>query len=170
MELGAGDGTFALHLAKQFSNPWKNVELVLVDRQNLATPEIQEKFLHFGWRAKFVSADVFDFLSTSEPADCIFTNLFLHHFEKDRLSTLLRLVAENTKTFVACEPRRSPTGIAGTKLLWLIGCNAVTRHDAAISVRAGFLRKEISELWPNGWKTREHGTGVFSHTFVAARL
>ena len=169
VELGAGDGTFALQLAIQFSGRWKNVELVLVDRQNLVRSEIQEKFLRFGWRAKFVSADVFDFLSTSEPADCVFTNLFLHHFEQENLSLLLRLVAEKAKTFVACEPHRSPMGIAGTKLLWLIGCNAVTRHDATISVRAGFREKEISELWPNGWKIRERGTGFFSHTFVASR-
>ncbi|MEO6035975.1 MAG: methyltransferase domain-containing protein [Verrucomicrobiota bacterium] len=171
LELGAGDGTFALRLAREFSERWRSVELTLVDRQNLADPEISRKFRQLGWSAQFISADVFDFLATCEPVDCIFTNLFLHHFEPGKLSTLLGFVAAKTKAFVACEPRRTPSALAGTKLLGLIGCNAVTRHDATISVRAGFRGREVSGLWPLAvdWKIEEVKRGFFSHTFVAAR-
>jgi hypothetical protein len=51
----------------------------------------------------------------------------------------------------------------------LIGCNAVTRHDAAASVRAGFAGRELSALWPArpGWRLREGRAGLFSHLFVA---
>jgi len=172
VELGAGDGTFALRLVRKIVNGARNRELVLVDRQRLVSQAVQERFLRSGWRAKVVPADVFDFLSTTDEADCIFANLFLHHFDGDKLSLLLRLVAEKTRAFIACEPHRSQVGILGTGLLGLIGCNAVTRHDATISVRAGFRGKELSALWPNlgKWKIDERRSGLFSHTFVAVRL
>jgi hypothetical protein len=52
-----------------------------------------------------------------------------------------------------CSSPSSRTGfvthIPARKLLWLIGCNAVTRHDAAVSMRAGFIRQELSALWPD---------------------
>ena len=172
VELGAGDGTFALRLATRLAAGAGNRELILVDRQKLVSPEIQESFLQTGWRAKVVPADVFDFLSNTEEADCIFANLFLHHFDRDKLSLLLRLVAGKTRAFIACEPHRSQVGILGTRLLGLIGCNAVTRHDATISVRAGFRGRELSALLPNPgkWKIDERRSGLFSHTFVAVRL
>jgi hypothetical protein len=57
-------------------------------------------------------------------------------------------------------------------LLWAIGCNAVTRHDATVSVRAGFSGNELSALWPadSGWQLTERRAGFFSHVFVARRM
>jgi hypothetical protein len=48
----------------------------------------------------------------------------------------------------------------------------VTRHDATVSVRAGFSGDELSALWPDkkNWQLTEHRTGFFSHLFVARRL
>jgi len=52
----------------------------------------------------------------------------------------------------------------------LMGCNAVTRHDARVSVRAGFRDDELSRLWPSGgWTLEERGAPPFSHLFVARR-
>lgn len=172
VELGAGDGTFLLRLAERFSNQWKNLEVVLVDRQNLVSSKTKEKFQHLGWRVEIISSDVFNWLATCEPADCMMANLFLHHFEDEKLSALLRLAANKTNVFLTCEPRRSSKGILGTKLLGLIGCNDVTRHDAAVSVRAGFCAREISKHWPlnEKWRIEEGNNNLFSHKFVAARL
>jgi hypothetical protein len=56
-------------------------------------------------------------------------------------------------------------------LLGLIGCNDVTRHDAIVSVRAGFRNQELTGLWPDRavWTLQEHAYGLFSHYFVAIR-
>jgi hypothetical protein len=72
---------------------------------------------------------------------------------------------------VACEPRRSRFTLAASGLIGLIGCNAVTRHDGIVSVRAGFIDHEISERWPSSgaWRLEEGPVGPFSHFFVAAR-
>jgi len=58
-----------------------------------------------------------------------------------------------------------------SRLLRLIGCNRVTRHDAPISVRAGFTGQELSQLWPagQGWLLEERPAGWFSHLFIAQR-
>jgi len=56
-----------------------------------------------------------------------------------------------------------------SRLLWAIGCNDVTRHDAVASVCAGFSGRELSALWPDkqNWRLTEQRTGAFSHLFIA---
>jgi hypothetical protein len=59
--------------------------------------------------------------------------------------------------------------LQASRLLGLIGCNEVTRHDAVVSVRAGFVDQELSALWPERtrWHLQEEAAGLFSHCFVA---
>ena len=172
IELGAGDGTFTLSLARNPSARWPNIEITLLDQQRLVARETEESFRRLGWRPRVVQADVFDWLDAeSQTADLVLANLFLHHFKEGELQRLLRAVAERTTCFVALEPRRHLVPRLGCELLWLIGCNRVTRHDARLSVRAGFRGQELSSLWPraSGWHVREQSAGMFSHLFTATR-
>ena len=120
------------------------------------------------------TGDIFDVLA--QPAqprfDVIIANLFLHHFDAALLRRLLGLIAQRTRVLIACEPRRSGRALFGSHLLGVIGCNDVSRHDAVVSVRAGFGDQELSALWPagTGWALRESAYGWFSHGFVATRL
>lgn len=172
VELGAGDGTFLLNLARKLSPQWRNVEVVFVDRVKTVSAETLQELDQLGWRAEMVCADIFEWLPKCDPVDCMMANLFLHHFEAEKLALLLGLAASKSKMFFACEPRRSALALAGTGLLGLIGCNDVTRHDARVSVRAGFHGKEISERWPrtNGWDIQENRAGLFGHGFVAKQV
>ena len=56
-------------------------------------------------------------------------------------------------------------------MLWALGCNDVSRHDAVVSVRAGFNGAELSALWPDPsrWELHEDGPWLFTHRFVARR-
>ena len=171
-EIGAGDGAFALAFARGV-HAGPPAELVLVDRQPLVTPALVAQFAREGWNAQAVAADVFEWLGADTPPfDAIVANLFLHHFEHRELATMLALVAARTRVFVACEPRRSPLALAGSHLLGLVGCNDVTRHDAVVSVRAGFRGRELASLWPQGseWAVEEGARGLFSHCFMARRV
>jgi hypothetical protein len=174
VELGAGDGTFLLAVARKLARRWRNVEAVLLDRRNIVTEQTRAGFTALGWACEIVQTDVFDWLARSpgESFDCVIANLFLHHFSDVRLRKLLLYAAERTNCFVACEPRRAPVVQAASHLLWLIGCNHVTRHDAVASVRAGFVTRELSTLWPegDGWRLREAEAGLFGHCFIARRL
>jgi len=169
VELGAGDGSFALSLARRLSSAGQLREVTLVDQAAFANGNAQGEFAKLGCALNVTQADVFDWLVGARSVDVIVANLFLHHFREQPLRKLLRLVASRSQVFVACEPRRSSMSLTGSRLVGLIGCNDVTRHDAVVSVRAGFSGHELSRLWPEHpeWILEERPAGVFSHLFVA---
>lgn len=169
-ELGAGDGTFLLRVARTISPRWPNVSATLLDRQRNVTPDTLVDFAALGWRAEVVVADVFDQPQIS--CEVMIANLFLHHFAEARLTELFQLIAQHSKFFIALEPSRAAWPLFCSRLLWVIGCNAVTRHDAVISVRAGFSGTELSTLWPDkqSWQLTERPAGTFSHLFIARKI
>jgi hypothetical protein len=169
-ELGAGDGNFILSVAQRLSSRWSNTNVTLLDLQKNVSAETLAAFSKFGWRAQAVVADVFDWPQSSE--EIVITNLFLHHFENERLAELLRIISGRAKLFIALEPRRAPLPLFFSRLLWAIGCNDVTRHDAIVSVRAGFSGEELSALWPDkqNWRLTERRAGLFSHLFIAQKI
>ena len=173
VELGAGDGTFMLALARRLAPRWRDVKVTLVDRQDIVTEHTRRAFDDLGWQVETISAEIFDFLRGATPgcADVVVANLFLHHFERDSLARLLGGTARLADAFAACEPWRAGSGLIGSRLLWAIGCNGVTRHDALASVRAGFCGRELSELWPNDedWRLQEGPALPFTHCFLARR-
>ena len=171
VDIGAGDGSFMLRVARRLAPRWPDCRLILLDRQNIVSEKTRAAFAAVAWKIETVAADVFDFLAAADcpNADAVTANLFLHHFDDEPLARLLSLIAQRTPLFAACEPRRDAVASAGSRLLWAIGCNHVTLHDAAASVRAGFRGQELTSLWPraNGWDLQERAAGLFSHSFTA---
>jgi hypothetical protein len=175
VELGAGDGTLALRLARSLGNAWIGAHLTLLDLQPSVAPKTADAIRACGWTLDVVAADALDWLAARrrERVGVLFANLFVHHFEAERLTRLLGGIAARADAFVCCEPRRSRFALAGSRLLGLIGCNDVTRHDAVASVHAGFRDDEIGAAWraavADGWTLSETAAGAFSHLFVARR-
>jgi hypothetical protein len=174
VELGAGDGTSLLRLAEIIPPRPTPIRAVLVDRQQLLTTETKQAFAARKWKVEPVAMDIFEWLNRPdpEPSDVIIASLFLHHFLEPDLRKLLARASQQTNTFLACEPKRANFPFVAASLLGFIGCNGVTRHDAKVSVRAGFAEKELSALWPagNDWKLTERPAGLFSHCFLAQRI
>jgi hypothetical protein len=172
VDLGAGDGSFTLEVARRVAPHWPGMTAILVDRQSIVRPEVRDAFASLGWKLELVAADLFDYLARPEHgADIVTANLFLHHFSNEQLARLLAVVERWPRLFVACEPRRSTLVREASRLLWALGCNDVSIHDAVASTRAGFRNRELSALWPasGGWQLRERAAGPFSHCFVARR-
>jgi 2-polyprenyl-3-methyl-5-hydroxy-6-metoxy-1,4-benzoquinol methylase len=171
LEIGAGDGAFMLAVARRMAKCWPRVELTLLDRADLITGARIDEFAELGWRAEAVTVDVFDWLaSPGRPRfDVVAANLFLHHFDDAGLASLFAGLRPLCATFVATEPRRGSVALAASRLLWAIGANDVTLHDAPASVRAGFSGAELSSLWPGGEGAfiEERDVGPFTHVFVA---
>ena len=170
-ELGAGGGNFLLAVAQKMSPLWPNVNATLLDLKKNVFAETLGALVELGWRAEPVVADVFDWSPPGDAAEAVIANLFLHHFEDARLAELLQKISQHAKLFIAVEPQRFRRAFACAQLLQLIGCNDVTLHDAAISIRAGFIGQEISALWPDktNWQLTERRAGLFSHLFIARR-
>jgi hypothetical protein len=174
VELGAGDGSMALRIARARATAWHGASITLLDRRPVVAAETLAAIRALGWSADVAAADVFDWLVQHPERDLVvIANLFVHHFEGERLARLLAGIAERARLFVCYEPRRSRVSLAGSRLLGLVGCNEVTRHDAVLSVHAGFRGAELSGLWraaqPGGWTLRESAAGPFGHLFSASR-
>ncbi|MDX8480496.1 methyltransferase domain-containing protein [Mesorhizobium sp. VK24D] len=177
LEIGAGDGTFMLKVARRMARDWREVELTMLDRVGLVTPELAADFAALGWKLETVTADVFDWAEQDitgstggRSFDAITVNLFLHHFDDDALLRLFSLLRRKAPLILATEPLRAGFALAAARLLPAIGVNDVTRHDAVESVRAGFRGTELSNLWSaaGGRPLEERRAGPFSHVFVGA--
>lgn len=181
LELGCGDGTLLLGVARALAPEWQKVRLTLLDRQKLVSATTLSGYAQLGWTVHVVTQDVLDWAALPASADAtatcdrwdlISTSLFLHHFQGSALDSLLGAVAARADRFFACEPRRAWLALAGSHLVGALGVNAVTRQDAVLSVQAGFRGREISELWPApaaAWRCDEHAAGLFCHSFSAQR-
>jgi predicted RNA methylase len=60
LDLGAGDGTFMLGVARRLSSYWRDVDVILVDRQNIISDATCREFRTLYFRVEPVVADVFD--------------------------------------------------------------------------------------------------------------
>jgi hypothetical protein len=166
IDVGSGDGGFALAVAQSLNRP---CQLIFVDQQRVpGAPE------------DLIVADAMSFLRSFEPRPrtALMANLFLHHLSDELLREMFLEASRKVDWFFACEPRRSRLSLLAIHLLPLLGCNDVTRHDADISIRAGFLGQELSALWPEeqsrareqpAWKLNEYDAGYASHCFMASR-
>ncbi|NMM09226.1 MAG: hypothetical protein HHJ16_03005 [Polaromonas sp.] len=183
LELGAGDGSLMLGVARALKGACPRVELMLLDRQALVGCATVAHYADLGWTAVSQVMDVFVWAASDEAPqpgrsasacwDVIVSNLFLHHFENPPLASLLVAIESRTEHFFACEPRRAPLALVGSHLIGAIGANSVTRQDAVLSVHAGFRDQEISALWPArkaAWTLNEYSAGLFSHCFRAERI
>jgi len=173
VDLGTGDGAFLLDWVRRMPSLAPGTEVLLVDRHDAADARIVTALYARGFRPRSVQADGLEWMRAQpvETGTWVLANLFLHHFTPERLRLLFIAIAEKAELCCACEPRRTLASLLASKMLGLIGANRVTRHDATVSVRAGFHNRELSALWPvqPHWSLREQRAGLFSHFFLAQR-
>jgi len=174
VELGAGGGEFLLGVARQLNGRWPNVAATLVDRAEVFDAQTRDEFSTLGWKVNFAVADALTWLrdSQAETCDYMVTNLFLHQCQDQDLAGIFSLAANSAKVVIALEPRRGFWPLLCSRFVGQVGCGAVTRHDAPVSVRAGFNGSELSALWPDkrNWELSEGRAGLFSHLFIARRI
>ena len=100
-------------------------------------------------------------------------NLILHQFTDAELAALGERLRRTARAIVACEPaRRRISQVIMATLGPLFGANHVTRHDAHVSVTAGFLGDELPRALglPGGeWTCTCSATGLGVYRMVAVR-
>ena len=166
VEFGCGDGFATLVMARKMARDWPGAELTMVDLEPVVPDEVTAELAALGWAVNVVKADAFEWLARNSGYDLALANLFLHHFETPRLKSLLVGIAASASTLVATEPHRTAFAHLAARSVRAIGANHVTRHDAAVSVRAGFRGDEMTSLWP-GTVHYEGRRGPFTHVFAA---
>ena len=170
-DLGGGDGRFLLGVARRLAKRWPGVRAMILDQHDFVSRETRAGFAALGWHCEVLRGDIFELLPRIQP-DIVTANLFLHHLDEKALTRLLSGIAARARTFVACEPRRGRFALLGARLVGILGANDVTRHDAVVSVRAGFQGRDLSALWPQGasWHLSENSVLPFTHVFRAHAL
>ena len=74
----------------------------------------------------------------------VIANLMLHHFTDEQLGELGRKLRSGPRMVCACEPARSRVNQFWFRILApFLGANHVTRHDAHVSIAAGFRGAEL---------------------------
>jgi hypothetical protein len=173
LELGAGDGSLMLRIAKHRKAQWPNVAVTLLDRQNASNALTLAGIRSTGWEPEVLTIDIDDWMTWNDTRtwDLIVANLFIHHFSDDVLKRLFSAIAARSRAFFCCEPRRSQLGRVASHFVALLGAGPVTRFDAVASIHAGFRENELSALWPDpaNWTIVESDARLFSHCFAAMR-
>lgn len=175
VELGAGDGWLLYELLSRLPMTDEPREVVLVDRHPCVSSGVVGALESSGWTVKIEETDVFEWLSRrrqGERFDFCLMNLLLHHFRDHEIQALFYGIQKNFRSMAACEPRRTWFSLLASYCVGLVGCNAVTRNDAVLSVRAGFSENDVSKLWPRSrqWTIQERPMGLFSHYFWAREI
>jgi hypothetical protein len=67
VELGAGDGSLMLRLARRLARHWPGVATVLVDQQAIVPAATRASVAELGWRQEQIAQDVFAYLATAKP-------------------------------------------------------------------------------------------------------
>lgn len=168
-DLGAGDGSLlGTVLLRAYPKGGHGARIFFVDRQPVVPESTLAHLRRCNWLPTVMATDIFEWAEEGPPMEAALANLFLHHFDNPGITRLFSALARKTSSLAAAEPRRNHLAFLATQTLGLMGCHPVTRHDARVSVEAGFRGPELSALWPvSGWTLRERSAGPFTHFFSA---
>lgn len=160
LELGAGDGALARRVwSKGIALPaqWSALDLAPAPDD---WPE----------EATWYQRDIFTMPQLPD-AEIIVANLFLHHFQEHQLHTFAQRLPDSCGVMIACEPvRRRVHEMQGRLLSAVVNLSPVTRHDMAVSIRAGFIGDELQQaLSLTGWQTKVSHTAFGACRFLAWR-
>jgi hypothetical protein len=173
VDLGSGNGSLMLRVARRLAAHWHGVHVILIDRQVMLNSEVRSGFAALNWSVEPVRADALDFFASqrNEGVDAVTANLFLHHLQDSELAKLLAQAAQATRLFIACEMQRTWLVRELGRMQWMIGGGDVICHDGVVSARASFRGAEISALWPGrgDWNLFERALGPMAHVFAAQR-
>ena len=100
-------------------------------------------------------------------------NLIFHQFRSEELALLGATLNRSTRLIVASEPvRRRFSQIAFASIAPLAGANRVSRHDAHVSIAAGFSSEELPQqlgLSPVEWEWTCSSTLFGAYRMIATR-
>lgn len=132
IELGAGDGTLGSQFARKVEN--KPCRVTGLD----FAPRPHQWPSAWDW----YQGDLWQWDQWSK-VEGLVACLVLHHFSLHQLAELGKRIQQACRYFIAVEPVRKKVHVWQANLLTFWGMNRVTRHDASVSVKAGFQNDEL---------------------------
>ena len=158
LELGAGDGALGLALARI----GMRIDGLDLWPRPVAWPR----------QAAWHRADLRSFAGYGD-YPVVFGNLIFHQFSGPELAELGAALSRTARVVAACEPaRRRRFQLLMRGVSPLLRANYVTRHDAHVSIAAGFVGDELPRalgLDEKKWTWRCVGTVLGSSRMIARR-
>lgn len=158
LELGAGTGDLGQALFRHG---------VHVDAMDLCPPPAEWPTAR-SWH----EADALTFYGYSS-YPVVIGNLIFHHFSSAELADLGAKFNHSARLIIACEPARYRCfQLLFSFIAPLLGANHVTRHDAHVSIAAGFRRDELARalgLEPAVWDCRVSISIFGAYRLIASR-
>ena len=161
LEIGAGEGRLGDFLLGRVVP--REVPYTAVDRRAFANRRMN--------RIDWVHDDILKFANPGK-YDIILTNLILHQFTAAELSRIGRRIGRSARVIIASEPSRRHLHLLQMKAGRLLGFNYVSRHDARVSIIAGFRGDELPRflgLDPGSWTWSVSLTFFGAYRLVARR-
>jgi ubiquinone/menaquinone biosynthesis C-methylase UbiE len=172
VDLASGYGDQGRNLLTHARDRGCDLRVVAVDRQfdtlrlaREATPGRQPMF--------FVQADARRLPFRSGGADLVFCTLALHHFSETDAVSVLREMKRVGRLGTACVDL--VRGRLAVFCIWLLTAvvmrNEMTRHDARLSIRRAFTRRELAGMAQRaGWRHIVQTKFFWFQQAVRARL
>lgn len=146
LDVGCGGGDVVVRVARWAEREGRAVELVGLDRSEVALAHARAAAGRAGVRVDFVRADALDGFPPGR-WDLVVINLFLHHLGDGEVVALLTEVRRRADRLLVQDLVR---GRLGYLLAWcgmrLLSRSRVGHVDGPLSVRAGFRPLELLEL------------------------
>lgn len=144
LEIGCGGGDNLKALKDSKALPKDGVRYMGVDINPACITYARSAFP----QAEYLESD-YRLMNTSVRPAIIFSSLFCHHFTDEELVVQLRWMYENSQIgFVINDLHRHPIAYWSIRLLTsLFSQSRLVRHDAPLSVRRGFKRKDWQRLF-----------------------
>ena len=160
-ELGAGDGALALRLGDTIKHTTDSRYFALDLAPSPHDWRVEDKF-------EWIQGDWRQTCTRCAP-DVVVANLFFHHFDDAALRAGAAAFLATARVIICCEPARHHAWMR--HFLLPLGLHPITRHDMAVSIRAGFLHNELPEALGLGanWHVRVRYTLFGAYEMTAIR-
>lgn len=141
LDAGSGSSDVLDDLKKKH----KTVQIISLDRNKRVCNFIKK---NNNFKPMVVCGDAFNLPFKNKSVDIIHASLFLHHFDNENLKIILKKFNDAAKHgIVINDLRRSLRAFLAIKILtFLFSRSELVRSDAPISVRKGFVKRELTDL------------------------
>jgi len=155
LDIASGSADIPLAVVRQARRAGINLTVVVSD----ISPQIVEAARRPAAKTPSIVVEKVDALNLPYAPgsfDIVLCTLALHHFGPDEAVVLLQNMARVGRRVLVFDLARSPLAYAGAVLLTrLLPMNAMTRHDAPVSVRRAYTVAEVRDLVTRAGLRRE---------------